>query len=302
MEFKLSNPDERDYEIKRGKKVYKNPENQFRVSLVNIERITENDFWMSVDDSGNRFHSNITNMNSKLRNHLTYNGETLGAIDLSNSQPYLSSLLLREAFWMKNSKSNTPNIYNSNMQSLFNNQSLSIMLVKVPAMLDNTDVYKFIDLVVRGKLYEFFAQKYYDNENFALVKSKDRRIIKDIVFSVLYSENCQMNKGKRLFKSLFPNVYGVFSLIKESGNEKLPILLQKLESDLFLKRIAKRISKENPNTPIYTIHDNIATTLSNLDYISKVVYEECYKYTGLKPTLKKEIWAIGKLEGKRLAA
>jgi hypothetical protein len=70
------------------------------------------------------------------------------------------------------------------------------------------------------------------------------------------------------------------------GNKNLPILLQKLESDLFLNRIAKRISKDNPNTPIYTIHDNIASTASNLDYITKVVYEEI----------------IDKLKDKKLAA
>ena len=53
---------------------------------------------------------------------------------------------------------------------------------------------------------------------------------------------------------------------------------------------AKRISKERPTLPIFTIHDSIATTVGNEDYIQKVMQEELTKHIGHPPTLSVEYW------------
>lgn len=49
-----------------------------------------------VDKTGNRFHSNITNLNSNLRQFLTWNTEKLEIIDIVNSQPLFLYILLKE--------------------------------------------------------------------------------------------------------------------------------------------------------------------------------------------------------------
>lgn len=49
-----------------------------------------------VDITGNRFHSSLTNLNSDLRQFLSYNGNKLSQIDITNSQPIFLYLLLKQ--------------------------------------------------------------------------------------------------------------------------------------------------------------------------------------------------------------
>lgn len=74
---------------------------RWRVNLmrIRVERIHYGDISYLVDDTGRRFHSNLTSLNKELRHFLTYKGQPLGGIDIRNSQPYLSLLLLESAFW-----------------------------------------------------------------------------------------------------------------------------------------------------------------------------------------------------------
>jgi hypothetical protein len=52
----------------------------------------------------------------------------------------------------------------------------------------------------------------------------------------------------------------------------------------------KRIAKEQPRLPIFTIHGSIATTQGNEDYVKKVLEEELYKSIGYLPKLSTELW------------
>ena len=54
---------------------------------------------------------------------------------------------------------------------------------------------------------------------------------------------------------------------------------------------AKRISTEKADLPIFTIHDSIATTQGNEDYVSRIIKEEVKKATRLDVKLGLEFWS-----------
>lgn len=72
---------------------------KLNTGLINIEKLTARNYYFTVDSSVGRLHTNLTNIKSELRNFLTYDGQELVSIDFKNSQPTLSTLLLKPDFW-----------------------------------------------------------------------------------------------------------------------------------------------------------------------------------------------------------
>ena len=62
------------------------------------------------------------------------------------------------------------------------------------------------------------------------------------------------------------------------------------ESHAVLQGITKRISKEHPKVPLFTIHDGITTTRENVDLVESIINEELKALTGYSPALKREVW------------
>lgn len=57
-----------------------------------------------------------------------------------------------------------------------------------------------------------------------------------------------------------------------------------------IEAVASRIALERPDLPYFTIHDSIATTMGNENYVAKNVSEEACKLTGLQVKLGMENW------------
>jgi hypothetical protein len=95
---------------------------------------------------------------------------------------------------------------------------------------------------------------------------------------------------KRLFKVNFPDVYEVFAKLKKKNHAALSHVLQRIESTVIVERSAKRIADEQPNLPIFTVHDSIATTKGNEEYIARIIKEETHDYTGVHAQIGFEHW------------
>jgi hypothetical protein len=123
---------------------------------------------------------------------------------------------------------------------------------------------------------------------------ESRRELKDEIFAILYPDNRFIGQKeaiyKRIFKRLFPGVYEVFRLIKMHHRHNLPILFQQLESKLMLEIVAKRICKEYPDIPIFTIHDSIVCPVGMEQYVASIIDIETQKCIGVKPRLEFEYW------------
>ena len=262
-------------------------------SLIAIEKFEKQQFYTSVDDNIGRFHSNIANIKKELRAFITYNGQKLVNIDIKNSQPLFSTLLLTRAFYKNSSKS--INIYrlpsvltliNTNKSIINNTISIIdhyIMIVESSKTQYSKGFKKYNTLVNSGDFYKKISGLIAPNNPF------NKAEMKTMMFMVFFSSNRFIGQPqahfKRLFKAYFPEVYKVFALLKKKNHAALSHILQRIESNVIVELAAKRLSQESPHLPIFTVHDSIATTEGNEVYVSKVIREEIFKFTGLNAKL-----------------
>ncbi|RCR65553.1 hypothetical protein [Larkinella punicea] len=344
-----------------------------------IDRIRRGNHYFTVDDSGHRLHTVLTNLKSDLRHALAYQGQSLVSIDLSSSQIYLSVRLIEPSFYeakptdgrialrdlapnvqslvepliqdirhllATNPASPSPAIvqpeagrrrlntenmtqrdldFIAELDSLwrapikpittittatrvslpmYENRSFSYMyesdneVVKLEnGSRDDNDWQLLIEQVKQGTFYEYLLQEAVK----ATGKTKlTRELMKKTVFTVFFSENETtsrlMQKRKEIFRDLFPNVMRLFELIKSQQHRTLALLLQNIESEIFLNRIARRIARERPDLPIFTIHDSIVTTVGNEPFVEVIMREELERAIGIRPFLKREYWQEEVLE------
>lgn len=322
-EFALKSKNYDLWDYNRIKKAHIKPINQFNHAKMSAEKLSWKDYYLMLDNNVYRFHSNLTNMRSIIRNAITYKGQKLISIDIKNSQPYLSTLLLNRDFWItaknepkkdaflsisfdepkinslisfnniKGSKSNHININNINNKNMFP----YIMLGEMENALIQQGFDHYIQLVVSGKFYEYLEEVFKQHLG---VGYADRKEVKTAVFQVLFTDNRFFGqddaKPKKLFQKLFPKVYDIFSKIKSKDKSLLPRLLQSIESYLIVDVICKRIATELPNAPIFTIHDSIATTEEYVDAVELIMQEELYYAIGYPPKLEREYWELEKMD------
>ena len=81
-------------------------------------------------------------------------------------------------------------------------------------------------------------------------------------------------------------------MIKRKEKSLLARILQSIESDIIVNKASKRITRERPDLPIFTIHDSIATTLGNEDYVATIITEELKNLTDLDVQLGYEYWTL----------
>lgn len=264
---------------------FKDPIEQFNYSAYNIYAISSNKFNFSIDSTVNRLYTPISSLNSVLRNLVTYKNKTLYSIDIRNSQPYISLILLNNNFYKKN---NIINIYNIFNKSILNIPFNPPMLEELGQMSNNEDVKLFKSLVSNldnkdSDLYSFMQTKCKE------YNSRDEAKLG--MFEVLFTKNGYSSPAKKTFKRLFPTIDHLFRNIKKKDYKALSCLLQRIESNLVLKQVTRTISEKYPSAPIYTIHDSIVTIEEYKDLIHDIIYKELNVLIGLPPMLKVEKWS-----------
>jgi hypothetical protein len=147
-------------------------------------------------------------------------------------------------------------------------------------------------LVRSGQFYDYMKEMMRKDMKTSHI---DRKAVKASVFQLLFTDNRFIGQKeaaeKRIFKKLFPEVYQLLSLIKRKDKRNPPILLQQIESHLVLKVITKRITREHPSAPLFTIHDSIVTTAGKERYVQEIITEEMEKAIGFGPRMRIEKWA-----------
>jgi len=279
----LINPDLLDTKRNNlsGRDEKKNPIEQFRSAKINLIKISSNNLDYVIDDTVKRMHTPYTNLNSELRNYITFKGERLCSIDIVNSQPYISTVLF-----------NINNISKINKKLTLTNQLPPLVLEKTIELSNNEDVRAFGDIVssINGSNQDLYT--------LMLTKSKDigigylsRSEAKEAMFEVLFSSNRYVSDTKKLFGQLFPSVDEIYRLIKNEHKSKLACVLQNIESYMVIQNITKSAAKAYPTMPLITIHDSIATTLSYECKLKNIMYDKLTDLVGLPPKLKTDYWS-----------
>ena len=307
--LKEDNPRLIDYKPDKNG-VYKavSPVNQFNIAAATIEAISERRFSWSIDDNVHRFHSNLTNMRSQLRNCITWKGERLVSVDLKNSQPYLVNKLLNNQFW-SNEETGELNftqlpgrLKQSILQSIEAYQATTPNSITINAYIMlpissinqyQTEFQEYTKITSTGKFYESLAiavnGRYQENE---------REDIKRNVLTVLYSKNSYNPTWKKAFTAAFPCISELFRMFKYKEHTLLAIMLQNIESHLFIDVIAKEMSKHAPKAPVFTIHDSVVTTDAYTDQLYQLMTEKLTQLVGTPPMLKIEPWEIARIQFK----
>lgn len=254
---------------------------QYNSIVASATRIKNNDIFHKVDSTSGRFHSNMTNMAKGLRPFLRINGEQLVNLDIKNSQPYLSTILLTDP---------------SKVSWMTKNPAFALLLQSLKVSLYQ-DVKKYISLVNLGRIYEYLMTEF-SKEGLELTRDETKRQMLRILFARNRMPQDETNrKARQIFKDRFPTVHRIFSKIRgsEKGDKfqnfkRFAILLQTIESYLMLDVILKRIYKELPGTIAVTVHDSIMTRIltNNVEAVRKIMIDELTFFVGFEPNIKIE--------------
>ncbi|MFT3904005.1 MAG: hypothetical protein QM727_12580 [Niabella sp.] len=303
------------FEMKRLGKVKKDSSlsidelatHRYNMRLIPADKINDGrGYRLKIDNTSGRFHSPLTNLKKELKQYLKHNGETLYGIDIVNSQPLLSLVVLDYDLFIKNGIYKIIAHYNEKFKGLAEypelsdtSHSLSTMLVElIKDCHKAADVQIFRKSVIEGSFYEQFANLL--KENFLLPEDvlgdriKERKYAKRAIFTAFFSKQKSViwNKEIQAFKQCFPTVFEIFNLIKSGkGNHAtLALLLQRVESNLVLHNICYDINKAYPESPLFTIHDSIASTSENIFNFRNIFERHLFEKLGEVPKLMVEKW------------
>ena len=132
----------------------------------------------------------------------------------------------------------------ANSQPVFFNILLSQLLDNASDDL-RIEIERYRDLTLSGIWYEELAKIY--------ETSKD--VAKKIWMEIAYSQNKSYKKHKKKFRNVFPEISAIIEKYKESNHADFSIELQKIESHVFIDKIAKKMVSEG--IVPFTIHDAI---------------------------------------------
>jgi hypothetical protein len=272
---------------------------RIRIYKTSIERWKlTNGF--TVDNSGGRLHTPLTSIPSIFRNFITTRGgEELISLDIKNSQPFHMVFLFQKRFWRKSKKAAT--MYGTD-QELYNqllHDEGYIMFQKQLLRVDNQAIriFSFKNLVLTGKLYEFICSRLG-----GIYKSRKkvnpfgtRRLAKKQFLRMMYYDPRKINPDVHQFFSefikLFPAEGSIMSLLKKRSYRDFSIFLQKLEAKMILHQVCRVIFKENPDIPLYTIHDSIITTKQYADLVMDKIKTTYVEAIGMAPQIEKNTWS-----------
>lgn len=276
----------------------------------------------TVCSFGHRLHGVFTYMMKEIRNFITYNKAPLVAVDLKNSQPYFVNGLFNREFWMSEKVETKKvrleqvgaGIYRALRQDKRLYNSIIMAVSSETFTGEGLTKEQFTELSCTGELYEFLLEEFSEKLSLHFIRKypariKDRNAIKREVLRIMYCLNSNVGlpyyETCRRFGLLFPIVSKLLYAIKENNVEvephisrKKPILknrtlaaiLQRIESNLLLCVICRRIAKERPGLPIFTIHDSIVTTVGNEEYVKSIIMEELEEKIGVAPNVQYEYW------------
>ena len=289
------------------------PKHEYQQLLLNSAiRLANKDIWFKVDNYG-RVHTPMTSIITDLRQCCFVNGQSLVEMDLANSQPLFAAICGKRFFSSNKQKqqlinkqfNRKENPYcvqeiarirknETQKQNTQENNHTRIMTSELPSgveiigLKDTSKVEKKVNnlpldlidyssLCERGEFYESLIRDDMDRSKFK------QQLYADVFFGRGYKPS-----GVRYeFERRYPSIAQMLRSLKKTNYKHSSHVLQNYESTMFIYRICGRIMKENPDAPVFTIHDSLMTTLQHKDYIYDVMMSE-FESLGVRPTIRKK--------------
>ena len=143
------------------------------------------------------------------------------------------------------------------------------------------DLRHYIQDTERGRFYDNLMEEAGIDQTY-----ENRCLFKETFFrQTLFCKNNQEGKAAIPFGRKYPTVYGTIRDLKRRDHTLAARLLQKVESDLIINRVARRCMEELPDDAfVATIHDSILTTQDHAE-ATLAIMRECFAGVGLDPTI-----------------
>ncbi len=121
---------------------------------------------------------------------------------------------------------------------------------------------------------------------------KERTSFKKSTMYILFDGNQSRRKNNPKVKYMnqcYPGVNKWLELALEHiGGKELSYILQRSESYFLLDKVSRRFNHDNPNAPIFTIHDGLFTHEEYVDQLRVLITDTGLELTGILPGVKIE--------------
>lgn len=227
---------------------------EFKSKFKNIVSISQGDLFIKRNNGKGRVYTNFSVMDREHRPYLSYEGQTLKCLDISNSQPLIFCAFLKK-------------------YCLENN-------LELPK--EEYEYYK--ELVEKGMFYERFM------EGEELLPENRKDFKKAFFGSVFYTKvsNIPYELRKR-FTKVFPKIYSLMDTIKKKhGNEGFALLMQELEADIVWDKVNAPMLREG--YLCYNIYDSIVSHDMKTIEEAKRRMKICFGNLDISPNFKLEIF------------
>ncbi|WP_430427414.1 hypothetical protein [Maribacter litoralis] len=249
--------------------------------------------------SDNRIHSTMTRTNKILRKHISYNGISLGEVDIKTSQPFFLMAILNGV--LRGDKSYLRDLGVMNVLE----EEVLCNLLNLDLCADNIAL--FTDVILNGDLYKELVDcipvVYEDNKPFRMVwpngqygvpkipkfYDNERDLMKEIVLEVLNGSVKSRKTEVVAFKKLFPCIDMFLNCLSDNG-VKVFNLLSNIEAYCLLDITGEYIANKHEGIPLFSIHDSLVSTENYLLTIKSEMEIVLEDITGYKPNLKVECW------------
>jgi hypothetical protein len=220
-----------------------------------LDRMLDGERRFTVCDQG-RVHTNVANLPAQFRRYMRLDGRELDSVDINTSQPLLLALLLKK-------------------------QAREEEADRPQAVCDtycDDGLTDYLAHCLDGTVYDRLAGK----------TGYNRDEVKPLFLAVAYGHPDHMDtKVGRAMRSLYPAVFdAIVDLNYRLGHGGLPRLMQTLESQVMIGRVAARLVRENPEMPLLTVHDSILVPVEFVPVVQTVIAEEWAAEFGVVPRTK----------------
>lgn len=232
---------------------------QFDKSIFYLDNVKEDDV-----DIYNRNKYSVECINDK---HIFYHFDNYGRMHTNFT--ILKSFIRKNCLLIDGEDTHEIDIKNS--QPLFLTKLVQDSNTKW-VLPDEFELFK--TLTISGKYYQYIM------DNFGI---KDKRVVKELTYKVLFGRNGSTSKADKMFSKLFPTIHNFIKLYKkENGDYRvLAYELQKAESNLIFNKIIRQIMTLYPDIKIVTVHDSIIVPRSRKDEVKAIFKVKLYEEFGL---------------------
>jgi hypothetical protein len=260
--------------------------NQYNVLLLSVYAIDDQELFFNVNNTNGRIDSNLTNLKSELRQFIIGDYHH---IDCQNSQPLIVNFITEYINENSNKQFQEQETHNITTPSLGDDKEKILQ-----KELNNSDLeyLKFFPKMSKKALEEFgqFRDDTFNQDFYCAIQSKYevlygkqilRSDVKEIIYKVFFSRNRSFPNEKKIFRELYPTIYSVIHKLKKQRHNKFALCLQRIESEIFIQRIAKRLV-ESGIIPL-TIHDSIVVLAPDKELALQIMKEEYVAFLKQSP-------------------